>query len=61
MKLIQLITDIYFFCCHYSSQLRSAVGVACQPLGKLRMLLDMLDCPMKQIVSLWERRELQVI
>jgi len=41
--------------------LRKAIEARCVPLGKLRMLMDVLDAPMKQIVSLWERRDMQVV
>eukprot|EP00983_Pelagomonas_calceolata_P056663 1144702-Pelagomonas_calceolata.AAC.6 len=47
-------------CTHGPLQLRKAIEARCVPLGKLRMLMDVLDAPMKQIVSLWERRDMQV-
>lgn len=36
------------------------MDASCPPLRKLRMLMEVLDAPMKQIVTLWERREMQV-
>jgi len=42
-------------------QVHEAVARACRPLRKLRLLLDViLDAPMKQVVAMWERHELQV-
>lgn len=41
-------------------QLREAVSNGCLPLRKLCMLLELLNSTMKQIVTLWESRQLQV-
>jgi len=56
----QLQTSMCAAVCVSHAQLRAAVDAGCPPLGKLRMLIDVLDAPMKQIVSMWERHEMQV-
>ncbi|GFH18914.1 centromere/kinetochore zw10-like protein, partial [Haematococcus lacustris] len=40
--------------------LHACVLGRCTPLRKLRTLTQLLDAPMRDIVALWEQRELQV-
>jgi hypothetical protein len=45
---------------HALLQLQEAVAQSCTPFRKLRMLLELLDAPMKRIVELWAAGEMQV-
>ncbi len=43
------------------TQLREVVASTCQPLLKLRKLLELLDTGLRETVVAWEKRRLQAV